>query len=49
MHDQEKKVYTRPQGPQLKVIGSVTDLTHSGNTRPINNDVKTGSVSNPGV
>lgn len=48
MHDKAKKVYTRPQGSQLKVIGSVADLTHTGLTRG-GNDLKNGSVSSNGV
>ena len=49
MQQEPKKVYTRPQGRQLKVIGSVADLTQTGNTRPINNDLKGGSVGSSGV
>ncbi len=43
-----KKVYTRPQGPQLKVIGSVADLTHTGATNN-GSDGKGGSVGSMGV
>lgn len=48
MRQEPKKVYTRPQGPQLKVIGTVADLTHTGNTND-GNDIKGGSVSSRGV
>ena len=42
-----RKVYVRPQGPQLKVIGSVADLTQTGLTTP-GTDGKGGSVLSPG-
>lgn len=48
MQGQTKKVYTRPQGPQLKIIGSVADLTQTGLSNG-GGDAKGGSVLSPGA
>lgn len=48
MHQEPKKAYARPQGPQLRVIGSVSELTHTGNTNPNATDIKGGSVASQG-
>jgi len=48
MIKENKKTYVRPQGPQLKVIGSVADLTHTGTTNR-GADAKGGSVASQGA
>ena len=48
MNNQTKKAYVRPQGPQLKLIGSVADLTHTGATNG-GSDGKFGSKASAGV
>ena len=48
MNQEPKKVYTRPQGPQLRVIGSVADLTHTGITQD-GDDAKGGSAGSQGL